>query len=90
MSSTSRNDRDGGSDERAHEAADPSARERNEDFTDGVQDDQRGVGGNDEQRAGLQNRQAAQNHDLNDRYDPSNGKTRDQLRRNDKRGRMGG
>lgn len=35
-------------------------------------------------------KQAEQNHDANTEYDPSNGKRRDQLRRNDKRGQMGG
>ena len=90
MSNASQNDRDQQSGSSAGDPVDPSQRNKNEDFTDGVQDDQRGVGGNAEQRAGLQSRQAQQNHDQNDRYDPSNGKTRDQLRRNDKQGQMGG
>jgi hypothetical protein len=40
--------------------------------------------------AGLQNAQSAQNQDQNTEYDPSQGKRRDQLRRNDKQGQMGG
>lgn len=34
--------------------------------------------------------QKAQNHNENDRYDPSVGQRPDQRRRNDKQGRMGG
>lgn len=44
----------------------------------------------DHDRSSQHGKQAEQNHDLNSEYDPSNGKRHDQLRRNDKRGQMGG
>ncbi|HYW29915.1 MAG TPA: hypothetical protein VE869_00315 [Gemmatimonas sp.] len=37
-----------------------------------------------------QGSQSGQNQDLNTEYDPTNGKRHDQIRRNDKRGQMGG
>lgn len=37
-----------------------------------------------------QGSQSGQNQDLNTQYDPTNGKRHDQMRRNDKRGQMGG
>jgi hypothetical protein len=57
----------------------------------GRMDDERTqTGANEEQRAGLQQRQAEQNRNQNDRYDPSAGAQHNQLRRNDKKGQMGG
>ncbi|MEO7521400.1 MAG: hypothetical protein ABIW79_06240 [Gemmatimonas sp.] len=44
----------------------------------------------DSQRESMHNQQAAQNQDHNNEYDPTQGKRPDQLRRNDKRGQMGG
>lgn len=44
----------------------------------------------DQSASSQHGKQAEQNHDANTEYDPSNGKRRDQLRRNDKRGQMGG
>jgi hypothetical protein len=44
----------------------------------------------DSQRASMHNTQSEQNQDMNKHYDPSQGKRRDQLRRNDKQGQMGG
>ncbi len=44
----------------------------------------------DNSRTSQPGQQAEQNHDANTEYDPSNGKRRDQLRRNDKQGQMGG
>jgi hypothetical protein len=41
-------------------------------------------------RSSSHNTQNEQNHDMNKNYDPSQGKRHDQLRRNDKRGQMGG
>lgn len=45
---------------------------------------------NESHRASMHNTQSSQNQDQNKEYDPSQGKRHDQLRRNDKRGQMGG
>jgi hypothetical protein len=45
---------------------------------------------NEHSRSTSHNTQSEQNQDMNKNYDPSQGKRHDQLRRNDKRGQMGG
>ena len=45
---------------------------------------------NEHSRSASHNKQSQQNQDQNKNYDPSQGKRHDQLRRNDKRGQMGG
>jgi hypothetical protein len=45
---------------------------------------------NDRSRASSHSKQSEQNQDQNKNYDPSQGKRADQMRRNDKRGQMGG
>jgi hypothetical protein len=45
---------------------------------------------NEHSRSSSHNKQSQQNQDLNTEYDPTQGKRHDQIRRNDKRGQMGG
>ena len=45
---------------------------------------------NEHSRAASHSKQSEQNQDMNKNYDPTQGKRHDQIRRNDKRGQMGG
>ena len=45
---------------------------------------------NEHSRSSSHSKQSEQNQDQNKHYDPTQGKRHDQIRRNDKRGQMGG